>query len=138
MRLWGGGDLGARRLGIRRTPPHILLVDDDPQVVQYLRIVLEENGYTVAATTSGDQALAIMREHIPDLLILDLNMPAPDGFDLLKVKTSQFPHLKILVISGYLHGSLLQAATLVGASAVLEKPVTAEELIAKVREVLGR
>jgi CheY-like chemotaxis protein len=119
-------------------PPHILLVDDDGQVVRYLKKALEENGYTVTATTSGKQALALIQERMPDLLILDLNMPEPDGFDLLKAERSKFPYLRILVISGYLHGALLEAAKIFGAIATLEKPVKAGVLVGKVREVLGR
>jgi DNA-binding response OmpR family regulator len=118
--------------------PHIVLVDDDPQVVKYLRKALEESGYEVIATTSGMQARNIVKQRLPDLLILDLNMPEPDGFDLLKVERSEFPNLKILVISGYLKGPLLEAARMVGAAATLEKPVMAEALVGKVREVLGR
>jgi two-component system response regulator YesN len=75
---------------------------------------------------------------LPDLLVLDLNMPEPDGFDVLKTERSRFPYLRILVISGYLQGALLEAAKILGAIATLEKPVTAEALVGKVREVLGR
>ena|ERR1017187_3161783 len=120
------------------TNGRILLLDDDRQVVRYLKKSLEENGYSVTATTSGKQALAYIEEQIPDLLILDLNMPAPDGFDVLKSKRSRFPYLRILVISGYLNGALLEAARIFGAIATLEKPVTAKALVGKVREVLGR
>jgi DNA-binding response OmpR family regulator len=117
---------------------NILLVDDDRQVVRYLKRGLEESGYAVTATTSGKQALAVIQERMPDLLILDLNMPEPDGFDLLKTERSKFPYLRILVISGYLRGALLEAARIFGAVATLEKPVTPEALVAKVREVLRR
>jgi CheY-like chemotaxis protein len=117
--------------------PHILLVDDDGQVLRYMKRVLEKNGYAVTATTSGKRAVAIIQEHLPDLLILDLNMPEPDGFDVLKTERSKFPYLRILAISGYLHGALLEAAEILGAVATLEKPVTAEVLVEKVREVLG-
>lgn len=116
--------------------PHILLVDDDRQVVRYLQMALEKGGYAVTAVTSSKQALASIKEPLPDLLILDLNMPEPDGFDLLKTVRAQFPYLRVLVISGYLEGALLKAATLLGAAASLEKPITAEVLIAKVQEVL--
>jgi DNA-binding NtrC family response regulator len=119
-------------------PPHILVVDDDRQVVRYLKKTLEENGYNVAATTSGKQALVFIQKRMPDLLILDLNMPEPNGFDLLKAEHSKYPYLRILVISGYLHGALLEAAKIFGAIATLEKPFTAEALVGKVREVLGR
>jgi CheY-like chemotaxis protein len=119
-------------------PPRILLVDDDYQVVRYLKKALQENGYSVTSTTSGKQALAMIQERLPDLLILDLNMPEPDGFDLLKAERSKFPYLRILVISGYLQGALLEAARIFGAVATLQKPVTAEALVGKVGEVLGR
>ena len=65
-------------------------------------------------------------------------MPEPDGFDLLKIARSEFPYLRVLAISGYLKGALLDAAKIVGATATLEKPLTAEKLLSKVREMLGR
>jgi two-component system response regulator GlrR len=117
--------------------PYILLVDDDRQVIRLLKLALEANGYAVTATTSGKKALALIQERLPDLLILDLNMPEPDGFDLLKIERSEFPYLRILVISGYLKGPLLTAAKFVGAFATLEKPFAPEVLVEKVKEVLG-
>lgn len=118
-------------------PPYILLVDDDKQVVCYLEKALVEKGYEVCPTTSGRHALESMTDRTPDLLILDLNMPELNGFDLLKLVRFRFPYLRIVVISGYLHGALLAAAKICGAIATLEKPITPEALVAKVREVLG-
>src|ERR1700693_754702 len=103
--------------------PYILVVDDDRPIVRYAKRVLD-NGYTVTGSSSANDALAAMKKCLPDLLILDLNMPEPDGFDFLRNERSKFPYLRILVISGYLHGVLLEAAT-------LEKPFTAEALITK-------
>ena len=116
----------------------ILLVDDDRYVVRYLKKALEQAGYQVAATTSGKHALALMDEEKPDLLILDLNMPEVDGFDLLRIEHAKFPYLRIMVISGYLEGALLDAARIFGAIATLPKPVSPDALVSKVREVLGR
>ncbi len=104
--------------------PHILLVDDDRQVLLYMKRALEKSGYAVTATTSGKRAVAIIQERLPDLLILDLNMPEPDGFEVLKTERSK-------------HGALLEAAEILGAVATLEKPVTAKALAERVREVLG-
>lgn len=119
-------------------PPNIVVVDDDAQVLKVLRKTLEHNGYAVAATTSGKKALALIKQNPPDLLILDLNMPEPDGFDLLQIERSQFPYLRILMISGYLKGEQLEAFRFVGAVATMEKPFTPEALASKVREILGR
>ena len=117
--------------------PYIVVVDDDRQVVRFLKQALEEGGYSVAATTSSRQALALIRARAPDLLILDLNMPEPNGFDLLRIERAQLPYLRILVISGYLRGEQLEAARFLGAFGTLEKPFTAEGLVSKVREIIG-
>jgi DNA-binding NtrC family response regulator len=112
-------------------------VDDDRQVVRFLKQALEEGGYAVAATSSGRQALALLKVRTPDLLILDLNMPEPDGLDLLRIERALFPYLRILVISGYLKGEQLEAMRFVGAFGTLEKPFTAEAVVRKVREMIG-
>jgi DNA-binding NtrC family response regulator len=118
--------------------PHILLIDDDQRVVRFLKKALEENGYTVIATTSSHCALAVIQQRLPDLLILNLNMPEPDGLDSLKAERSRFPCLTNLVISGYLDRALLKAAQILGAIATLEKALTPDELAATFRGVLGR
>lgn len=117
--------------------PHILLIDDDRRVAQCLQKALEEIGYTVMTTTSSHRALAIMQQRLPDLLILDLNIPEPDGFAFLTIEPSRFPCLTNLVISGYLDRKLLKAARILGAIATLEKALTPDELAAKFRGVLG-
>ena len=117
--------------------PYIALVDDDRQLVKFLKQALEEGGYEVTATTSGKQMLAQLELRLPDLLILDLNMPEPDGFDMLKKVRAAHPYLRMMVISGFLKGPMLEAARFVGAVATLEKPVSPDALVSKVREVLG-
>lgn len=118
--------------------PHILLVDDDRQVARYLKKALVDAGYTVTATNSVKQALASIQKRMPDLMVLDLMMPEPDGFDFLNSERSKFPYLRIIAISGYFDGALLEAAGILGAVATLPKPVKGEALVAKVREVLGK
>ena len=118
-------------------PPYIALVDDDHQVVRFLKTVLEEAGFEVSATTSSKQILAQLERRLPDVLILDLNMPEPDGFDLLKTVRSAYPYLRMIVISGFLKGSVLEAARFVGAVATMEKPIEGDALVQKVRDVLG-
>lgn len=117
--------------------PYILLADDDRQVVDLMKLALEEGGYEVTATTLGKDVVTLVQQRLPDLLILDLNMPGMDGFDVLKILRAEFPYLRILVISGYLKGSLLDAAKFVGAFATMQKPFGPQALVAKVREVLG-
>jgi CheY-like chemotaxis protein len=117
---------------------YILLVDDDQQVLDFMRRVLEGCGYEVSETTSGEAAVAMIRQRLPDLLILDLSMPEMDGFDLLRVKRYELPQLRVLAVSGFLEGALLNTAKLMGAVGTIQKPFTPEELAAKVQEVLEK
>jgi DNA-binding response OmpR family regulator len=115
-------------------PQRILVVDDDPQVLKYLARSLERPGYLVESTTSSVQAMQLIDRQQFDLLIADLSMPDLDGFDLLK-KTHV--SLKVLIISGFMDGALLSAAKLMGASAVMKKPITTAALVQKVKEILS-
>lgn len=116
----------------------ILIVDDDPQVLGLFQRVVLKAGYAVQGTTKGQLALAMLEEEDFDLLVLDLEMPTPDGFDILKLTRPKRHRLKILVVSGYLDGALLPAARCLGAVSTMEKPVTPRRLLEKIQEALGK
>lgn len=120
-----------------KQPPYILIVDDDRQVARMTNRVLEANGYESMVVSSGRAALRMIKERRPGLLILDLNMPEPDGFDILRIKRSQFPYLKILLISGYLHRALVNFPKFFGAVGTLQKPFEADELVSEVQRLLA-
>jgi CheY-like chemotaxis protein len=123
----------AQRVESRR----ILIVDDDPQVLGLFTDILSEGGYDVLAVASGKAAMQAIQHDPVDLLVLDLSMPEPDGFEMLKVLRATKPDLKILVISGFIQGILLRAAQLVGATATLNKTDAPELLLPTVRDLLG-
>jgi CheY-like chemotaxis protein len=114
----------------------ILIVDDDPQVLGLFTNILSDGGYDVRAVESGKAAMQAVLHDPIDLLVLDLSMPEPDGFEMLKVLRSTRPDLKILVISGFIQGVLLRAAQLVGATATLHKTEAPELLLQTVRDLL--
>jgi len=114
---------------------NILLVDDNPAVLQFLVTTLERAGYSVTSTTSSKEALRLLDQQKFDLLIADLNMPELDGFDLLK---NTHASLKVLVISGWADGALLPAAKVFGATAAIKKPVSPAVLVQKVTEILAQ
>ena len=116
----------------------ILIVDDDPQVLKYCETVLAGLGYSVTMTTSGVDASRLLKKRSFDLLILDLNMPETDGFEILQMVRTQLPQLKVLVISGFMQGNLLKAAELVGANATLDKPSSPEKLAQAVEKLLAK
>jgi CheY-like chemotaxis protein len=115
----------------------ILLVDDDFKVLNLLTRALRSGGFQVTATTSGKEALDLLGQQNFHAMVLDLNMPKPDGFEILKVARAHAPSLKIVVISGFMQGPLLEAALLVGGAATLAKPVDPKELVRTVRDVLA-
>ena len=89
--------------------PRVLVVDDDPQILKLYSQILAKGGHEVRTEASGKRAFQLLEtpEQI-DLLVLDLSMPEPDGFETLKSVRAQRPELKILVTSGFLNGALLK------------------------------
>jgi DNA-binding NtrC family response regulator len=115
----------------------ILVADDDPQIVKLFTAKLMGAGYAVETARTGTETLSAVRLSRYDLLILDLNLPQQDGFDVLKTVRVEMPYLRVLVISGYLEGVLLEAAQWPGAVATLEKTAAPTQLVPAVRRILG-
>jgi CheY-like chemotaxis protein len=117
--------------------PRILVVDDEPLIVRYLTQVLQLEGYSAHGVTDSAQVVDLVRALSPELVILDLNMPPPDGFEVMKALRVTHPGLMILGISGYASGALLGAAPFLGATATIAKPVSNEELLNQVKAMIG-
>jgi len=115
----------------------ILIADDDPQIVKLFSAKLTAAGYVVETVRTGTETLSALRSSRYNLLILDLNIPEQDGFDVLKTVRVEMPYLRVLVISGYLQGALLNAAQWFGAVGTLEKTAAPAELVPTVRRILG-
>src|ERR1017187_9259096 len=115
----------------------ILVVDDDAQVRTLCRLALEGSGHPITQTTNRKKTLAAIEETDFDLIVLDLAMPDMDGFEFLKAVRAKSPKLKIVVISGFLGGTMLRAAKLFGAAATLAKPFSPDSLLLVVSEVLA-
>jgi CheY-like chemotaxis protein len=115
----------------------ILVVDDDPQVRKFVGQVLGRAGYSLFDASNGLEAKALMERVRFDAMILDLSMPEMDGFEVLKFAHSALPKLKIIVISGFMQGTMLKAAKLFGAVATLDKPIEIALLLSTVRDAVG-
>jgi len=117
----------------------ILVIDDDPQVLKLFSKMLIRGGYAVRAANSGKGVMKALDTGGPfDLVVLDLSMPPPDGFETLKTLHANRPGLRILVVSGFLEGALLEASELLGATASLNKEDAPEMLLQTVNDLLRR
>ena len=78
----------------------ILVVDDEPSVLEMMSTLLESRGFDVRTAHDGFAGLATLRETLPDMIISDLRMPNMSGFEFLSIVRRRFPHIPIIVISG--------------------------------------
>ena len=112
----------------------ILIIDDDASIRSSLEKILTENGYDLAVATDGDAAQAEFAQ--ADLLILDLNLPIQDGWDILGDVSAGYPLLPVIVITGL--ADQLDDRTIPGASAFLEKPIEVPALLQTMDRLLNR
>jgi len=78
----------------------VVVVDDNPALLCVLSEILKEHGYSVRIASDGFEALAVIRDRAPDILISDLNMPGMSGFELLSVVRRRFPTIAVIAMSG--------------------------------------
>jgi len=123
----------------------ILIIDDDELDLAAMQITLESQGYEVLTSRSGDDGLRRAREAAPDLVILDLLMPPPDGFEVCR-RLAQDPQLRNVprIVVTALHEKMHKATTSadvrtrVDADVYMDKPVDPETLVSCVRELVER
>ncbi len=119
-------------------PARILIADDEPGVRSYIRAVLERSGHEVIEAAEGKQALHSALCDPVDLVITDLVMPEQEGIETIRALRREAPGIAIIAISGAFGGQFLKVAQAMGANAVLAKPVSANQLMKTVNEVLAR
>ncbi len=116
----------------------ILLVDDDPNLRDMLRQMLEMGGFEVTEAEDGLDALAKLAKITPDIMVLDVMMPNLDGVSLCRRLRSEaeFVSLPIIMLSGKTQQRAVQEGLAAGANLYLCKPITVSELIQAARELL--
>ena len=119
-------------------PTSILVVDDEPQIRRFLRTSLAAQDYEVLEAEDGRGALDGARRLKPDLMILDLGLPAGDGFSVLeRMKINEsLSSMPVIVFSGRDRVGNQDRALKAGASSFLQKPVENDTLLAAIRLIL--
>lgn len=128
-------------MATRRTEsnhPLILVVDDSPSTLEVLRRNLEAAGYRVLTAPGVPEAIALLDEHTPDLVITDLKMPRVSGLDLVRHVRANCRNTEVMMITGYATVTGAVEAVKTGAEEYLAKPFTDEELLAAVSRSLGK
>jgi two-component system OmpR family response regulator len=117
--------------------PHVLVVDDDPEICQLLVRYLGSNGYQVSTAGSGAELRAAIRARQVDLILLDLGLPDEDGLSLLRAIQPEFRG-PVIVVSGRGESVERVVGLELGADDYVSKPFDLRELLARVRSVLRR
>lgn len=115
------------------TNKRVLVVDDEPGIVNILRIKLRISGYDVVTTTSGAEAIELVRADKFDVMLLDVLMPGVSGFDVLE-KVRSFSRVPIIVFTA--KPDIMQFAIKLGADNTIAKPFDPEEVVKKIEMVL--
>ncbi|MBE2198304.1 MAG: response regulator transcription factor [Anaerolinea sp.] len=115
----------------------ILVVDDEPRLVNLVRGYLEQEGFTVVTAGNGRDALFAARDHQPDLIVLDLMMPEMDGWEFLRLHRQE-RSTPIIMLTARIEDVDKIAGLEMGADDYVTKPFSPRELVARVRAVLRR
>jgi two-component system nitrogen regulation response regulator NtrX len=116
----------------------VMLVDDEEGIRESLSGIFEDEGYAVLTASSGEEALNILKEQTPDLILLDIWLPGIDGIQTLQEIKNLKPDLPVVVISGHGNIELAVKATRTGAYDFLEKPLSLERVLLVANRALER
>ena len=116
----------------------VLIADDDADILELLKTVLERAGYGPIAAADGEEALTLARERLPRACILDVVMPGLGGLDVLRALRSEAAtaHIPVLMLSASVQNPDVEAALKAGANDYLTKPFSYAELLDRLTRVL--
>lgn len=117
--------------------PHVLVVDDDQEIAETLRLALAEEGYEVSVAIDGNQGLAYAEAANPDLIILDMMMPRRSGFLVLeRLRQVSEDAAPVIMITGNQGSRHQEYAEMLGVNDYIHKPFTIERLLKSVDNLL--
>ena len=121
-----------------RTPPLILIVDDNPANVEILQMRLAANNYDIITAADGEAGLAMARDNQPDLILLDIMMPKMDGLEVCRrlKGDSSLPFMPIIMVTARTDSKDIVAGLEAGGDEYLTKPVDHAALVARVKSML--
>jgi CheY-like chemotaxis protein len=119
--------------------PHVLLVDDDAEIIESMRYALENHGFKVSIARDGNQGLALAEKMVPDLLILDMMMPKRSGFLVLEqLRRDGNDGVRVIMITGNEGNRHQQYAELLGVDDYIRKPFPMDRLIESAKRLVEK
>jgi len=118
-------------------PRRVLVVDDEPRMIHFIRLNLDHDGYEVIEATSGTQALELLRDRMPDLILLDVMMPDMDGFETLQL-LREISTVPVIMLTAKGEEEDRVRGLELGADDYITKPFSPREMVSRVRAVIRR
>lgn len=117
----------------------VLIVDDERNIMVSLKHLMSKAGYMVLQASDGEEALQTAEASIPDLMLLDVNIPKRDGYDVCQTIRSNpaLKHIQIIMVTAKGQEVEIEKGMALGANAYLTKPFSTKELVSKVKTLLG-
>ena len=117
----------------------VLIADDEPNIVAALEYLLQRSGYSVHIARNGDEALRLIEEYRPDLVLLDVMMPLRSGYDVCRRmrEHEDWRHIKIVMLSAKGREVEVNKGMSLGADLYITKPFSTRELVAKIDGLLA-
>jgi two-component system, OmpR family, alkaline phosphatase synthesis response regulator PhoP len=119
----------------------ILVVEDDPHILQMVQVLLESSGFSPLIARSGQKALDILERQQVDLIVLDILMPGMNGWDVLRAlqNDERHSHIPVIMLTAKQHSvDEMLALQVFGVRAYITKPFQIEELLEQVGSILGQ
>lgn len=117
---------------------NVLIVDDEPNIVLSIKFLMNQEGYEVRTAGTGEEALRALAKRVPDLVILDVMMPKPDGFEICQTirTTPAWRDIPVIILTAKGRDVERQKGLALGANDYITKPFATKELVAKVQAIL--
>lgn len=119
------------------TKKRILIADDEKDFLELLKKRLEKENYEVLAAINGEEALDLARQHKPDLVISDVEMPKMDGCMLLSVLSKEYSDLPVIFLTSHTQFEEIKKGMALGVMSYVPKPFKAETLLNVIKGMIG-
>lgn len=123
-------------VSMQHPPKHILVVDDEPDILEFLQVILEEEGYQVVTSEKGEFLEQLHNGGLPNLILVDVLLSGKDGREIVKYLKRKAETRSIPVIMFSAHPSAEETARAAGADDFVAKPFDIEVLLAKIAHFL--